>query len=226
MTDVPMHPMFWGDFFSDPRVAAMPAETQGIYALLLGRMWMNGGWLANDDATIARLLGLTRIQWSRRHRPHIEPLLISKEFSGIFGGLLTQRRVERDWQKVGKTIARTSASLAKARAEKAAKAKQRASAADPFHGFEPDDVAALEAQRATGAEPRSNHNHIEGPGSGQSNGQATPAPSPTVDDGSLRPFSNTPLIDAIKAQRAERAKAAAGGTSIFDRLKQREDGNG
>lgn len=119
--------MWWGDFFNDPKVAALPSETRGVYLQLLGRMWMNEGWLPDDDAILARLLGLHVLTWKCRHRAQVTPLL-DRVLDPVVGWVLRQKRLTREWQKAVRSIAEVNANAARARAGKAAKSKQPRSA--------------------------------------------------------------------------------------------------
>lgn len=230
MTAVPFMRLYCSDFFGDPLVQMLTPEQRGVYLQLLMRMWMNGGWIANDDKIIARALGLTRTTWLRRYRPAIENLTISREFPQILGGILTQKRLERDWQITARTMSSNKVKMAKVRAERDAKSKQR-----PFSTEaegEPVDNTAhkgpatpVDSTVHKPAAPLSTVGIPEpdkkGPGERPIN-QAGDA-RPSFDAGALR--SATPLADVIRQKRlAETVKAA--GTSIFDRLKAQEDGDG
>ena len=98
MAQLPYMKMFWPDFFTDPGVEAMSPEAQGIYLLLLGRMWMNGGWLPADDRVIARRLGLDVRVWRKRYKDEMSALL--SDFQGPLGGAcVTQNRLMLEWSK-------------------------------------------------------------------------------------------------------------------------------
>lgn len=131
MPDVPFMRMWWGDFFADPKVAALPGETRGIYACLLGAMWQNGGWLANNDSMIARLLGLHVLTWKARHKPLVLPLLSVGVTPMVPGGVLTQKRLTKEWRKATQLIEENHSKAAKARAAKAAKSTKQASVTEP-----------------------------------------------------------------------------------------------
>lgn len=94
MADLPFMMMDWGRFFTDAKVVAMPTEAQGVYALLLGRMWLNEGWLSADDRVLARMLGLDIRTWRTAYKPHIVPLL-RQENAAHVGPIYVQKHLQR-----------------------------------------------------------------------------------------------------------------------------------
>lgn len=93
MPDLPYMMMNWGRFFSDAKVAVLEPETQGIYALLLGRMWLNEGWLSADDRVLCRMLGVDIRRWRSVHKPAIAPLL-RREIVAHVGEVYTQKHLQ------------------------------------------------------------------------------------------------------------------------------------
>jgi len=115
MADLPYMMMNWGRFFADAKVAVLEPEAQGIYALLLGRMWLNEGWLAADDKVICRVLGIDIRRWRSVYKPAIEPLL-RREIVAHVGPIYTQKHlqeVRRSSLAISeKNVARTAAARA------------------------------------------------------------------------------------------------------------------
>lgn len=130
MPDLPYMAMNWGRFFTDSKVAALTGEAQGIYACLLGRMWLNQGWLKADDKLIARLLGLDVRVWRSRFKPQIEPLL-RREKEPHVGDIYTQKHLQEVRARAIATVEKMQARTAPARAAKAAKARKAPSVTEP-----------------------------------------------------------------------------------------------
>lgn len=130
MPDLPFMMMNWGRFFSDAKVAALDTEAQGVYALLLGKMWLNQGWLSADDKVLSRALGIDVRAWKRTYKPVLEPLL-RREIAPHIGAIYTQKHLQEvratALSSVEKQIHRTAA----ARAAKAAKRGYRPSVTEP-----------------------------------------------------------------------------------------------
>jgi uncharacterized protein YdaU (DUF1376 family) len=90
------------DFVADTE--GLDGEQTGVYALILMSMWMNGGWLPDDDRALARIGRVSRFKW-RRLRPIIMAFLTKLD-----GNRLTQKRLLRElWlsRELGKFPART-----------------------------------------------------------------------------------------------------------------------
>lgn len=234
MAVVPFLKVYCSDFFGDPNVAQLSPEARGIYVLLLMRMWMNGGWIANDDRIIARTLGLTPTTWRRHYRPALEKLLISREFPQICGGILTQKRLERDWATTARTMASNKEKMAKVRAEKDGKSKQRHPPADN------DDapVARTEHNGAADTVDSTMHKHSEAlstsgiPEPDKKGRRAASQPSAAgpvaiVPVGSLRPMplaeverpTDPALVGRLVSAGLKRSKA----TGLMAALEKRDD---
>lgn len=124
MGKLPFMKMFWPDFFTDPGVEAMSPEAQGIYLLLLGRMWMNGGWLPADDRVIARRLGLDVRVWRTRYKNEMSALL--SDFQGPLGNAcITQNRLMLEWSKAEELRKQRIANLGISEDDYAAKSNRR-----------------------------------------------------------------------------------------------------
>lgn len=65
-------------------------EEHGAYCVLLFNMWKNGGSLADNDANLSRLLGVTPKAW-KRLKERLAP------FMECYGGQITQKRLQKQW---------------------------------------------------------------------------------------------------------------------------------
>jgi uncharacterized protein YdaU (DUF1376 family) len=124
MTNLPFMMMNWGRFFADPKVDMLPTEAQGIYALLLGRMWLNQGWLSADDKVLARTLRLDVRRWKSVYKPLIEPLL-RREIDRDVGAIYTQKHLQEVRATSLSMLEKNFERTAKARAVNAAKRGRR-----------------------------------------------------------------------------------------------------
>lgn len=116
MAQMPYMKLFWPDFFGDARVQALSAEAQGIYLLLLGVMWINGGWISADDKIIARRLGLDVRVWRARYKSEIVPLLSDFQ-APLVPRALTQNRLQKELKKAADLRAIRIANLGMSEAE-------------------------------------------------------------------------------------------------------------
>lgn len=116
MSKLPYMKLFWPDFFGDARVQALSPEAQGLYLLLLGVMWVNGGWIAADDRIIARRLGLDVRVWRARYKTEIVALLSDFQ-APLVGRALTQKRLQKELQKAADLRAVRIANLGMTEAE-------------------------------------------------------------------------------------------------------------
>jgi len=107
MTEIPSMPFLVDKYLTDTEHLSL--EEHGAYCLLLFRMWQRGGSLADNDADLARLLGVTPKTWERL-RGRLAP------FFECHGGLLMQKRLQKQWN-----YAVEHSSQAKAKASFAAK---------------------------------------------------------------------------------------------------------
>lgn len=130
MTNLPFMMMNWGRFFADPKVDMLSAEEQGIYALLLGRMWLNQGWLSADDKVLARTLRLDIRRWRTYYKPVIVPLL-RREIDRDIGPIYTQKHLQEVRQASLAISEKNVARTAKARAAIAAKRGHHAPVTEP-----------------------------------------------------------------------------------------------
>lgn len=115
MSKLPFMMMNWGRFFGDPKVALLDPEAQGIYAILLGRMWVNEGLLPADDRVLCRMIGLDIRRWRSVYKPVIVPLLRRETLGGI-GDFYSQKHLQEVRQSSlaisEKNVQRTAAARA------------------------------------------------------------------------------------------------------------------
>lgn len=180
MTDLPFMPMYWRDFFGDGKVQSLTVEQQGVYALLLGHMWLHKGWLPNNDVIIARVLGMHTNTWKQRYKAAILPLLTldpSEQTPGglslIPGGVLRQNRLGSELEKARQSVEKRKAQTAKAREEKQAKSKQHRSVAARVNGSATTSVTETVTTAYARAEPEP-----EEPTSQGDEGSGSPKPPP------------------------------------------------
>jgi len=223
--------MWWADFFIDPKVRAMPPVSRGIYLLLLGELWMNGGWLKDDDRHLAARLQMDVRAW-RQHRRHIEPA-IKQEIDRTVGPIITQGRLQRELRSSLDLIDHRKAQTAAARAKRWGKAGTGPSVTEtrPPPRAEPvtEHVTSPETGYGTGSysEPDKKEGRGEPPGN-----EASEARAPlTVPVGSLRSAPggevDAPSDPALVKRLVSDGLKRSTGTSLFDRLGMgKEDGNG
>lgn len=128
----PFMKMYWSEFFDDPRVQALPPVTRAVYAMLLGAMWVNEGWLPADEKKLARMLDLDVRAW-RPFAKAILPLL-SESYDEIIGMYLTQKRLRIEWDKAADLREIRTANLgafAQAKPRKTRKHRHQAGAQKP-----------------------------------------------------------------------------------------------
>lgn len=109
MSDLKFMPMYWADFMAD--TAHLSCLQSGSYLLLLGQMWLRGGWVPDDDEQLARMCRLKLAKW-REIKPAIQPFLVTR------GGKLSQKRLLSMHKSVSETHKKTVAKTAKMRRAK------------------------------------------------------------------------------------------------------------
>lgn len=93
---LPYMPMYWTDFFTATDLK-LSGEEAAYYAILLGRAWINGGRLPDDDRMLARILKVTPYKWAALKGP------IMALWTKTEGGW-TQPRLEAELQKIHKNF--------------------------------------------------------------------------------------------------------------------------
>lgn len=99
---MPWLPWWPRDFLADTE--GLDGEQSGVYALQLMGMWLNGGWLRDDNRLLARMGRVSTFKW-RRLRPVIMPF-----YTPLDGNRFTQKRLLRElWlsRELAKKPART-----------------------------------------------------------------------------------------------------------------------
>lgn len=92
-------PVYWRDFFA--KTSHLTCEERGAYLQLIGHYWLRGGPLPDDDARLARMLGLTVRAW-RKIRPAIQG------FFDLNGGFWHHKNLEREIVKARNQRAKRS----------------------------------------------------------------------------------------------------------------------
>ena len=128
MTALPHMPMYWERFFAD--TARLTIEQRGIYALMLGRMWLNGGWLPADDTVLARMLGLDVRAWKTRYKSALLPYFL-KEIDPLLSDIYRQKRLVAELAKAAEVVEKNKARTAAATAERLKKSKNGAHVTSP-----------------------------------------------------------------------------------------------
>lgn len=181
----------WPGFHMNNDVKAMPVATRGVYLLLLGELWMNGGWLPNDDKLIARRLDMDVRAW-RQHRKHIAPCLteVSEKSRTLPCGMIVQNRLTREYEHTLELVDKKRAQTEPARAKRHAKSKAPASATEenrpPATAPVTEPVTKAEtapaAASVTAGEAEAEKKEALLP-----NSRELLSSTPTAGDGSLRP---------------------------------------
>jgi uncharacterized protein YdaU (DUF1376 family) len=125
MSDFQFMPFFWADFLAD--TTHLNGIESGVYAMLLGNMWLRGGWIPDDDQAIARMCRIDEQTWLLM-KPKIRPFL------KLRNGRFSQRRLLDEFQKAKKIHQKNCKKTAKARQAKSEKKQQHASVTDSLTG--------------------------------------------------------------------------------------------
>lgn len=91
MTDSPYMPLYVADYIGD--TMHLTTEQHGAYLLLLMASWRHGGRLPNDPLKLARIAKVSPRRWHL-----VSPDVL--EFFDEVDGMLVQKRLEREHQKV------------------------------------------------------------------------------------------------------------------------------
>lgn len=98
MSKAPFMPLFCDAYLGD--TMHMSLEEHGAYLKLLMVTWRNNGVpLPDEDARLARILGVTVSRWRAKLRPVLEPLF------DLSGGVWRSVRLEKEWNFVQKNAA-------------------------------------------------------------------------------------------------------------------------
>lgn len=90
MSERPFMQLYVSDYLGDTR--HLSCEQHGAYLLLLMTMWNADGSLPDDDAKLARIVGLSVKRWRT-----IRPEIIS--FFAVADGVITHGRLTKEIQK-------------------------------------------------------------------------------------------------------------------------------
>jgi uncharacterized protein YdaU (DUF1376 family) len=86
---LPYFPMYPKDFFADDRIAELDTTQQGLFVLLLMRMWMAGNELADNDSRICRVLRVESEVWLQLKAAATENGLLRVDNGFLRSGRLT-----------------------------------------------------------------------------------------------------------------------------------------
>jgi uncharacterized protein YdaU (DUF1376 family) len=220
MADLPYMMMNWARFFADAKVAVLEPEAQGIYALLLGRMWLNEGWLSADDRVLCRILGLDIRRWRSVYKPAIAPLL-RREIVPHVGEVYTQKHlqeVRRSSLAISeKNVQRTAAARAAIAAKRGHKPTVTEPKQKPVTKPATETVTETATAPATSSKEQPQQNkgstlHVESPYSDAV--PSTPAALPPRDQGEVEPSASAgslglggrfPAMPSDEAEQGERS---------------------
>lgn len=93
---LPWFPMTPHDFERD--TSHLTPEQAGVYTRLLHRLWIQEGWLPDDDAQLAHIAGMTAVIFKRRGRMVVEAFFMPHPFKG---GSITQKRMAEELYRAG-----------------------------------------------------------------------------------------------------------------------------
>jgi uncharacterized protein YdaU (DUF1376 family) len=97
MTNLRFMPFYWSDFLGD--TMHLTGLESGVYAMLLGQMWLKSGWIQDDDTLIAKMCRVDMRVW-KAMRPKIDPLLRHKR------GRISQKRLLDELRKAKRIAAK------------------------------------------------------------------------------------------------------------------------
>ena len=100
LKNLPSMPFLVDRYIND--TTHLTLEEHGAYCLLLFRMWQRGGSLSDNDTDLARLLGVTPKAW-KRLKERLAPFFESH------GGLLMQKRLQKQWNYAVEHSSKSSA---------------------------------------------------------------------------------------------------------------------
>ena len=164
MSDLQFMPFYWSDFLGD--TMHLTGLESGAYAMLLGQMWLKGGWVQDDDVLIAKMCRIDIRVW-RAMRSKIDPLLRHKE------GRISQKRLLDEIRKA-KRIAE--------------KNKKRSANFAPHNEKKRKAKTEPKQDHTSGSEGHArvryihNHNHIPPNGGNSAHARARPTKERTIND--------------------------------------------
>ncbi|MER9336023.1 hypothetical protein NKJ06_18870 [Mesorhizobium sp. M0293] len=153
MTSVPIMPLNVDKLLSDKKVQRLMrgGETRAFWVWFLTQMWANKAWLPADERIVSDMLDVDVRRWRNKYKPIFEQLLL-QEVDPVVGHIYRHQHLSDVWDRVAKRISETHASLARARAGKAAKHGKTPSVT------EPKKPPAAEPVQAPAAEPSAGFN--------------------------------------------------------------------
>jgi uncharacterized protein YdaU (DUF1376 family) len=152
MAELPMMPLWVRDYLAD--TTHLSCAQKGIYSTLLFVMWAKGGYIDNDERSLARLVNLPLIRF-RDLFPEVSKMLM------IEGDRITQKRLLLEYEKA-RTLVEKKSRAGRASVEaKALKKQDQASTPVPAqdkHTFnkpeaEPDPDTSSENPSGSSSPP-------------------------------------------------------------------------
>lgn len=104
MSIAPAMPLFLDAYLAD--TTHLSTEEHGAYLLLLMAMWRRDGSVPNDDRDISRIVGMELAKW-RKTKKRLLPFLT------IDGGMVSQKRLSKEWEYVRKKREKNAANGSK-----------------------------------------------------------------------------------------------------------------
>jgi uncharacterized protein YdaU (DUF1376 family) len=96
--------MYWDAYIAD--TTHLSTEEHGAYLLLLAAMWRRNGSVPDEDKDCARIVGLSTAKW-RKTKARLLGLI------SIADGHITQKKLQKTWEKTQEKIAKNRANGAK-----------------------------------------------------------------------------------------------------------------
>src|SRR5262245_41163603 len=87
MSELPFQKIFWADFFT--KTQCLSGFARGMYALLIGHLWLAGGAIADNDRKVAEMVNI-HLATYRRLKLTLAPFL------QLGDGWIRQKRVSED----------------------------------------------------------------------------------------------------------------------------------
>ena len=149
MSQAPSMPMYWDAYLAD--TTHLSTEEHGAYLLLLAAMWRRNGIVPDDDKDNARIVGMTTAKW-RKTKARLDGLI------AIADGSITQKKLQKTWEKTQEKIEKNRANGAKGGKAKPKEIKDlsQANASETLkrNGSIPEPEPELTVKRDTNVSPK------------------------------------------------------------------------
>lgn len=133
MPSLPYMPLYPKDILTDDRMSSLKSEEQGLFILLLCRLWINENEIRDNDHRISRILNISTKKWSDLKAKLLNLGLLNKD---DFMGYLRNNRLTKEL-KLSKEKSDNGAKAARIKWDKinAAKSKTSYRSNSSFDGF-------------------------------------------------------------------------------------------